>query len=66
MPEGLLADQAPAPRPAAVEAHHLGVDAGLVDEDQLGGVEVRLISLPPGARLGHVRSILFGGMQSFF
>lgn len=63
---GLSADQPSAPWRAAPGADHLGVGAGLVDEDQLVRIEARLIGPPAGPRRRDVRSFLFGRLQGFF
>ena len=50
----------------AAGARHLGRGAGLVDEDELGRVEIKLAlepALPPGE---HVLPVLFGGVSRFF
>jgi hypothetical protein len=61
-----LADEPLAPLTSPVDAHHLGVGAGLIDEHQLGGVKARLACLPAFASQGYVGPILFGGVQRFF
>ena len=54
-----------APEPAA-KPRHLGVGAGLVDEDQSGRVERRLSRAPYAPLLGHVRTVLLGRVRGFF
>ena len=66
MAPGLLADQSLAPATAPIATQHLGIGSGLVDKDQLLGIKACLAGLPVLARLSYVRSILFGGVQSFF
>jgi hypothetical protein len=61
-----LADEPPAPATSSVDADHLGVGAGLVDEHQLGGVKARLACRPAFARQGYVGPVLFGRVQRFF
>jgi len=46
--------------------YHVGRGPGLVQEHQLGGIELGLLLRPVGAVLGHVGAILFGGVQQFF
>lgn len=50
----------------AVEPRHFGRGSGLIDEDQLGWIEVWLIDLPFGAGFGHVRPLLLGRPRAFF
>src|SRR5271170_2707338 len=45
---------------------HLRRDRRLVDEHEARRIETRLLGLQPGARSGYVRTILLGGVQSFF
>ena len=45
---------------------HLRRDRRLVDEHEARRIETRLLGLQLGARSGYVRSILLGGVQSFF
>jgi len=52
-------------RPAA-QTRHVGLDPGLVDEDEATWIETALISLPARAFARHVGSILFGGVKAFF
>ena len=66
MAMGHVGDQALAFLAAPAQPRHLGVGAGFVDEDQLGGVKPRLGLLPFGARLRDVRAKLLAGVQSFF
>ena len=50
----------------AAQARHLGRGAGLIDEDELLGIELRL-GLEPGlAAGGNVRPLLLGGVGGFF
>jgi hypothetical protein len=59
-------NQAPAPGASAAPAHHLGVGAGLVDEDQLVGIETGLVGLPAFSPLSDIGPVLFAGVQAFF
>ena len=64
-----MGDGRPAPLTAsgpAAQAGHLGRGPGLVDKDELLGVEIGL-GLEPGQPAGgNVRPLLFGGMRGFF
>ena len=59
VPPRNLSNQASAPWASAAQAHHLGVGAGFVDEDQFVGIETRLVGLPVFPTLSHVGSVLF-------
>ena len=64
--KGHLRDQAlprggPAPQP-----RHIRLCPGFVDEDQASGIDLMLMPLPERALAGHIRAILFGGVQAFF
>ena len=61
-----LADEPLAPSTSSVDADHLGIGAGLVDEHQLGGIKAYLACLPALASHGYVGPILLGGVQRFF
>jgi hypothetical protein len=50
----------------AVEPHHVGVDAGLLDKNQPGGVQQALLADPPAARPCLIGSLLSGGAQALF
>jgi len=62
-------DGGPAAHPplgSAPQAGHLGRSAGLVDEDQLLGIEIGL-GVEPGLAAGDdIRPLLFGGVRGFF
>src|SRR4051794_9252724 len=45
---------------------HVGLGPGLVDEDQVFGVEPTLIFLPPLAPAGDIGAVLFAGVQALF
>jgi hypothetical protein len=47
-------------------SNHFGVCSGLVDKDELAGIEACLIVFPRLTRSRHVGALLFGGVQSFF
>jgi hypothetical protein len=58
--------QALAPRCAAAKACHLGVQPGLVDEDQAFGIQIRLRLEPGDARRCDVRAVLLVCVADFF
>jgi hypothetical protein len=66
MPPRRAADQSSAAPAAAMGSNHLGRGPGLVDKHQALDVEAWLDGLPAFARLGYVRPLLLGGVQSFF
>jgi hypothetical protein len=45
---------------------HLGRNRRLVDEDEARRVKLGLLELQFGTRCSDIRTILFGGVQSFF
>jgi hypothetical protein len=45
---------------------HLGRNRRLVDEDEAPCVKLVLLDLQLGTRCSDIRTILFGGVQSFF
>ncbi len=51
---------------AASQASHLGRGAGLIDEDQLLGVEIGLGVQPGLAAEDDIRPLLLGGVRGFF
>jgi len=61
-----FADQPPAPVASTSGSNHFGVCSGLVDKDELAGIEACLIVFPRLTRLRYVGALLFGGVQSFF
>jgi hypothetical protein len=61
-----LGQQAPAARGATVEPGHLGAGAGLVDENELVGIDEGLCRPPDAAPGGDVRTVLLGGAQRLF
>lgn len=66
VPPGYAADDAATALGAAIESRHFGRGSGLINEDQLGRIEPRLMNLPPRPSLGHVRPLLFGRLHAFF
>src|SRR4051794_5357998 len=54
------------PGGAGVGAGHPGVDAGLVDEDQAGGIDAGQLGAPGPPRLGHALAIPLGGLERLF
>lgn len=51
---------------ASAQARHLRGSAGLVDEDQLIGIEVGLACEPDKPARGDVRTLLLGSVRGFF
>ena len=51
---------------SAADARHFGRGAGLVDEDQLIGVEVELAVEPGLPRLADILAVLRGGVGGLF
>ena len=45
---------------------HLGRNRRLVDEDEARRIKLGLLGLQFGTRGSDIRTILFGGVQSFF
>ena len=66
MAPGDRRNQALAPGASATQAHHLGVGAGLVDEDQFVGIESGLVGLPASSLLSDIGPVLFARVQAFF
>jgi len=46
--------------------HHLGCNRRLVDEDEARRIKPGLLGFQFGTRCSDIRTILFGGVQSFF
>ena len=59
-------DQTPASGTPASERSHVGLDPGLVDEDEARWIGLRLMRLPAGSLAGDVRSVLLGREHGFF
>ena len=51
---------------AAAMPDHLGRNRRLVDEDEARRVKLGLLDLQLGTRRSDIRTILFGGVKSFF
>ena len=66
MPVGRKGTQAFALRPPASERGHVGLDPGLIDEDQLVGIEARLPGTPTPPAACDVGTRLLKGEQRFF
>jgi len=66
MPVRNGADQSFTAVATAPQPHHLGAGASFIDEHQPGRIKHELLSPPAAARAGHVRPLLFRGMQAFF
>ena len=60
------AHQAVTPETAPKPASHVRGGPGLVQEDQLRGIELRLLLGPAGAGFRDVRAILLGRAENFF
>jgi hypothetical protein len=60
------AAQALSPRSPAAQRSHVGLDPGLVDEDQPCGIEAALPRSPALASAGDIGPRLFKGEQRFF
>jgi len=52
--------------PPTMSAGHVGLGPGLVDKDETGRIDFRLVPLPPGAAARDVRAILLGCEHGFF
>jgi len=63
---GHVGDQALATRGAPVGARHVGLGPGLIDEDQAGGIDARLMPAPARAAARDVGPMLLGRVQAFF
>lgn len=62
---GIASHPLPAPAPA-MSAHHVGLDPGLVDEDEALNRDPALIALPTHPSARDVVPGLLGGQQRFF
>jgi len=61
-----LGQETPAAQRAAVQPGHLGAGAGLVDEDELVGIDEGLRRAPDPAPRGDIRAVLLGGVECLF
>ena len=61
-----LSDEPFAASAMPMGARHVGLDPGLVDEDQASWIEFALMRLPAYAPPGDVRPVLLGCVQAFF
>jgi hypothetical protein len=50
----------------AAQPRHLGVGAGLIDEDELVRIKINLRRKPRFARRRNVGPLLLGGVRGFF
>lgn len=55
-----------APSPPTMGTGHVGLRPGLIDEDQTGGFDFRLVPSPPGAATRDIRAILLRREHGFF
>lgn len=63
---GHLCDQLLSPLTPAAGSRHVGLDPGLIDEDEPIRVKSMLMGLPPHPEPGHLRAILLACHQCFF
>jgi hypothetical protein len=49
-----------------MEAAHLGVQTGFIQEDEAAMIPLQTLLAPEQARFYNVRTILLGGAQGFF
>jgi len=61
-----LVDQQLASRAPAMGTGHVGLDPGLVDEDQASRIKPMLMASPPGTEPGDLGPILLARHQRFF
>ena len=61
----VCAQRLTAPIPA-MAARHIGLNPGLVDEDQTAGIDASLVQFPPAAVASDVGSFLLAGEHGFF
>ena len=54
------------PRRTAAQAGQVGRGTRLVKEDQLGGIEARLVAPPCAARAGDIQAVLLAGAERLF
>lgn len=66
MAVGNLGEQGFPTRTPTAQARHIGLDPGLVDKDQAGGIKPMLMGFPAVAQPRHSRPILLLGHQRFF
>ena len=59
-------DQPFAARRATLQADHVGLGPGLIEEDQFAWVQAGLGLTPFSTGAGDVRAVLFGGVQGLF
>jgi hypothetical protein len=61
-----LSPERGAPSPPAMGSAHVGLCPGLIDKDETGRIDFRLVPSPPGAAARDVRTILLGREHGFF
>ena len=59
-------DAALSPGAAPVQTRQLGVERGLIDEDQTPLIPAGLVSAPPAPGQRDIRTLLLGGVRRFF
>ena len=64
--ERRLGEEPAAARGTTIEPGHLGAGAGLVDEDELVGIDKGLRRPPDAAPGGDIRTVLLGGAERLF
>jgi len=64
--EWRLGEEPPAARGAAIEPGHLGAGAGLVDKDELVGIDIGPRRLPDPAPRRDIRAVLFARAERLF
>lgn len=55
-----------APSPPTMGTGHVGLCPGLINEDETGRIDFRLVPSPPGAAARDIRTILLGREYGFF
>ena len=66
MAERCLGEEPPAARRATVKPGHLGAGAGLIDEDELGGIDEGPCRLPDAPPRRDIRAVLFARAERLF
>ena len=66
MPVRNIIDQALATRRTTMRTRHIRLGPRLVDKDKVVRIPSALPDEPRGAKFGHIRPLLFGGVEHFF